>query len=125
MFKDILTYTGVIGRLPEQFATFPVPVVVIFAFIFFFGTLIAGATAMTALTLPLAFAAMPTGGVALLIFLMSLSYISMQISPTHICLAIVTERFDTSMYDLVKSTLPILVIFTIASSIYSYLLFLF
>ncbi len=124
MFKDMLTYTGVIGRLPEQFATFPIPVVVIFAFIVFFGTLIVGATAMTALSLPLAFAAMPTGGVALLVFLMSLSYISMQISPTHICLAIVTERFETSMYDLVKSTLPILVIFTIAASIYSYLLFL-
>ena len=125
MFKDMLTYTGVIGRLPEQFSTIPVPVVVIFGFIFFFGTLIAGATAMTALSLPLAFAAIPNGGVALLIFLMSLSYISMQISPTHICLAIVTERFGTTMYDLVKSTLPILVIFTIAASIYSYLLFLF
>ncbi|HZK54333.1 MAG TPA: DUF401 family protein [Desulfosporosinus sp.] len=125
MFKDMLTFTGVIERLPEQFATFPVPIVVIFGLIFFFGTLIAGATAMIALSLPLAFAALPTGGVALLIFLMSLSYISMQISPTHICLAIVTERFDTSMYDLVKSTIPILVIFTIASSLYSYLLFLY
>jgi len=125
MFKDMLTYTGVIGRLPEQFAAFPVPIVVIFALIVFFGTLIVGATAISALCLPLAFAAMPTGGVGLLIFLMSLSYIAMQISPTHICLAIVTERFNTSMYDLVKSTLPILIIFTIASSIYSYLLFLF
>lgn len=125
MFKDVLTYTGVIGRLPEQFATFPVPVVVIFGLIFFFGTLIAGATAMTALSLPLAFAAMPTGGVALLVFLMSISYIAMQISPTHICLAIVTARFNTSMLDLVKNTLPIMVIFTIAASIYSYLLFLF
>lgn len=124
-FKDMLTYTGVIGRLPEQFATFPVPVVVIFGFIVFFGTLIAGSTAMTALSLPLAFAAMPTGGVALLVFLMCLSYIANQISPTHICLAIVTERFDTSMLDLVKKTLPIMVIFIIVSSIYSYLLFLF
>jgi integral membrane protein (TIGR00529 family) len=125
MFKDLLTYTGVIGRLPAQLQTLPVPATVIFAFIFFFGTLIAGATAMTALSLPLAFAAIPTGGVALLILLLSLSYISMQISPTHICLAIVTEEFKTSMFDLVKRTLPILVIFTIVSSIYSYILFLF
>ncbi|GAB6174185.1 hypothetical protein JCM15765_36630 [Paradesulfitobacterium aromaticivorans] len=80
---------------------------------------------MIALSLPLAFAAIPTVGVALLIFLMSLSYIAMQISPTHICLAIVTEEFQTSMFDLVKSTLPILVIFMIAASVYSYILYLF
>ena len=125
MFKDILTYTGVIERLPAQFQTLPVPAVVVFAFIFFFGTLIAGSTAMIALTLPLAFAAIPTGGLSLLILLMCLNYIAMQVSPTHICLAIVTEEFKTSMFDLVKRTMPILVIFTVVCSIYSYILFLF
>ena len=49
----------------------------------------------------------------------------MQVSPTHICLAIVTEAFDISFIELVKKTFPVLVIFTAITALYSYLLFLF
>ena len=120
-----MTFTGVIERLPDYFALLPVPSVVIFALIFFFGTLVAGSKAIIALTLPLAFATIPNGGLALMIFLMCVSYIAMQISPTHICLAIITEYYRTSFIDLVKKTMPILISFLIIVSIYSYLLYLF
>ena len=124
MFKDVLTYTGVIDRLPALFAVLPVPTVVVFSLVFLVGTIIAGATAIIALGIPLAFAAMPGGGVALLVLLMCMIYIAMQVSPAHICLAIVTERFDTSFLDLVKRTIPVMVLFLVIISGYSFALFL-
>ena len=124
MFKDVLTYTGVIDRLPAVFAVLPVPTVVVFSLVFLVGTIIAGATAIIALGIPLAFAAMPGGGVALLVLLMCMIYIAMQVSPAHICLAIVTERFETSFLDLVKRTIPVMVLFLVIISGYSFALFL-
>lgn len=124
IFKDVLTHTGVINRLPEALAVLPVPPVIIFALVFLFGTIIAGIQVIIALGIPLAFAAMPSGGVALMVLLMSMSYIAMQVSPAHICLAIVTESFGTSFLDLVKRTVPVMLWFLAILSGYSYVLFL-
>lgn len=124
VFKEILSFTGVIERLPDYFALLPISPVIIFGLIFFFGSLVAGSKAIIALALPLAFATIPAGGLGLMVFLMSISYIAMQISPTHICLAIITEYYHTSFIDLVKKTMPILISFVIISSIYSYVLYL-
>jgi uncharacterized protein len=122
MFKELLTVTGVIERLPAYFEMLPIPPAMVFASVFFFGTIVAGSQAMIALALPLAYATIPHGGLGLLILLMSMAYIAMQISPTHICLAIVTEGFGTSMISLIKKTIPILFLFIIISSLYSYIL---
>lgn len=122
IFKDILAFTGVVNRLPEAFAALPVPSVVIFAMIFFFGTIVAGSQAIIALGMPMAFAAIPNAGLALMVLLMSITYISMQISPAHICLAIVVEVFDVSFLSLVRKTLPVLVAFLIIATTYSYFL---
>ena len=123
IFKEALTFTGVIERLPDYFALLPIPPVIIFALIFFFGTIVAGSKAIIALTLPLAFATIPSGGLALMILLMCISYIAMQISPTHICLAIITEHYGTSFIELVKKTMPVLISFLVIASIYSYILY--
>jgi len=125
MFKDILTYTGIINRLPETLAMLPVPPVIIFALVFLIGTIVAGIQAIIALGIPLAFAAIPAGGTALMVLLMSMSYAAMQVSPTHICLALVTESFGTSFLDLVKRTIPVMLWFLAIVSGYSYLLFMF
>ena len=124
IFREVLTYTGVIERLPDYFSILPVSSVVVFALIFFFGPLIAGSQAIIALGVPLAYAAIPDGGAVLLILLMCMLYISMQISPTHICLAIITEYNGTSFIDLVRKTMPVLLTFVLISAVYSYLLFL-
>ncbi len=124
IFREILTYTGVIERLPDYFSVLPVSSVVIFALIFFFGTLIAGSQAIIALGMPMAYAAIPDGGAVLLILLMCMLYISMQVSPTHICLGIITEHNGTSFIDLVRKTMPVLITFILISSVYCYLLFL-
>lgn len=123
VFKELLTVTGVIERLPDYFSAMSVPPVVIFGLIFFFGTLVAGSKAMIALALPIAFATIPGGGLSLLVFLMSINYIAMQISPTHICLAIITEEHGTSFLSLVRKTMPVLVSFVLIASAYSYLLY--
>lgn len=124
MFKEILTFTGVIQRLPGYFSVLPIPPVIIFMLIFFFGTLVAGSQGMIAIALPLAYATIPNGGLALMVLIMCTTYIAMQVSPTHICLAIVVEHYGTSFIDLVKKTMPIVLIFAAISSLYSYLIYL-
>lgn len=121
MFKDILTDTGVIARLPEAFSVLPIPAVVIFALVFLLGTMIAGTQAIIALAIPLAFASIPGGGLALMVLLMSMTYIAMQISPVHVCLTVVTEQFHTTFFSLVQRTLPVMAVFLVVVSGYSYL----
>lgn len=111
IFKDIIGATGVIETLPALFAQLPIPAFLIFFLIFFFGTIISGQQAITVICVPLAFSAFPDAGMPLLVLLLSSGYIAMQISPTHICLAVVTEYFHTHMGDLVKNTMPIVLTF--------------
>lgn len=111
IFKDIIGETGVIETLPALFAQLPIPAFLIFFLIFFFGTIISGQQAITVICVPLAFSAFPDAGMPLLVLLLSSGYIAMQISPTHICLAVVTEYFHTHMGDLVKNTMPIVLTF--------------
>lgn len=121
-FKEVLTAAEVIERLPSYFEGLPVPPVIIFGLIFFFGNLVAGSQAIIAIGLPLAYATMPNGGLALMIFLMCMSYIAAQVSPTHICLAVVSDHYQISFMDLVNKTMPILVSFILIASLYSYIL---
>ncbi len=113
MFKNILTYTGVVGRLPDLFEGSSIPQFAAFGIIMFMGTIISGANSMIVLLIPLAFASIPNAGAALLMYLMSLSYAAMQISPTHICLAIITEYFHVSWGQLMKKTLPVILVFVV------------
>ena len=46
VFKDIITSTGVIHELPVFFGGLPVPLPLVFALIFFFGTIISGSNAI-------------------------------------------------------------------------------
>ena len=112
VFRDIINVTGVIEILPDFFSALPIPPYLIFFLIFFFGTIISGQLAITAMCLPLAFGTIPNAGVALLVLLLSTGYIGMQISPTHICLAVVTEYFKISMGALVKKTIPVVISFS-------------
>lgn len=124
IFKEVLAFTGLIERLPDHLSMLPVPSIVIFALVAFLGALVAGSQGSIALAIPLAYAAIPDGGVVLLVLIMSMIYISMQISPMHICLSIITEHYGTPFIDLVKKTMPIVIAFVIISSAYSYLLYL-
>ena len=122
IFKNFLELSGAIKLLPGFFSQFPIPTFLIFVLIFLFGTLVAGSMTMTASVLPVAMESVPNAGLPLVCLLMMISYIAMQISPTHICLSIVSEHFDVSLGDMVKKTIPLLVVFTIIAIAYDLLL---
>ena len=119
MFKDIITSTGVIHELPVFFGSLPIPMPLVFALIFFFGTIISGSNAIIPLCMPMAMAAMPEGGVPLLVLLMSSAYAAMQISPTHVCLFIAAECFKVNMGDLVKRNIPMILLFFAVTLVYT------
>jgi len=112
VFRDIIGAAGVIELLPGLLSALPVPPYLIFFLVFLFGTIISGNMATIAICLPLAFGTIPNSGVALLVLLLSTGYIGMQVSPTHICLSVITEYFKISMGALVKKTIPVVVSFS-------------
>lgn len=118
IFKDVITATGVMETLPGLFATLPIPEFMIFSFIFFFGTVVGGNMAVIVLCLPLAFATISGSGMPLLVLLMCFSYAAMQVSPTHVCLAIVTEYFGIDMTTMIKKTIPVIVAFSLVAILY-------
>lgn len=118
VFKNILTYTGAIAKLPEAFGDTILPQFMTFGVIMFLGTIVSGANSMIVLLIPLAFASIPNAGAGLLVYLMALSYAAMQLSPTHICLAIITEYFKVSWGQLMKKSLPVIGIFVVIVNVY-------
>lgn len=125
IFKNVLAYVGVIEELPVVFSRLPFSPVVIFALIFFVGTVISGSQAIIALCMPMAIAAVPGGGLPFVILLMCMTYAAMQMSPTHICLFIAVEYFGTQMGELIKRTLPVIACFCAIVSVYAYVLWIF
>ncbi len=113
VFKDFIMHTGAVEALPDFFTNLPVPTFLVFALIFFFGTVVAGAQAIIAICTLMAFAAIPGSGMPLMVLLMSFAYAAMQISPTHICLFIIADYFDVPMMSLVRRAIPIIAIFCI------------
>ena len=125
LFKGIITYTGVVSLLPDFFGQFPIPITMAFGLIFFFGTIVSGSQAMIALCLPMALAAIPQGGLPLLVMLMCVTWGAMQISPTHVCSFVAARYYQTSLGDLVVRATPMVVLFSIVAYGYSMLLGMF
>lgn len=124
IFKDTLLFTGIFERLPGYFSALPIPMFLTLALLFFFGTVVAGSSAVATAFTPLAFQLMD-GGVPLLILLMGFAYSGSQISPTHICLPIVSEYFGISLGALVRKTLPLVLTYCIILVGYYFLLTIF
>jgi integral membrane protein (TIGR00529 family) len=120
IFKDYIIASGVIAEMPGFFSALPIPSYMIYMLIIFFGSLIAGQQAINVVALPMAFAS--GEGAPLFVLLMTCGYCAMQISPTHICLAIITEYFKTSMVTLIKKTLPVIAVVIAAATVYYLLL---
>lgn len=125
IFKEVITYTGVITLLPEAFSLLPIPTFLVFALIFFFGSVVSGSTAIIAICTTMAFTAIPGSGMPLMVLLMSFSYAAMQISPTHVCLAVVVDYFKTDTSGIVKKTIPVISVFCVITVLYYLLLTLF
>ena len=107
VFKDLLVLSGVIDVLPTYFEHLPIPVFLVLVILYAFGTLVAGSSAAAAAFIPLAYTMIPAGGAFLLALLMNVSFASSQLSPTHICTAIISDYFGVTFFATVKKLLPL------------------
>lgn len=112
-FKEFIDYTGVLILLPDALSLLPIPSFLVFAILFFWGGIISGASGITALGAPMLMAAIPDGGIAIVILMLCMVHAASQLSPTHICLIVSAEYFDVSLLDLLRKTLPAVLIFIV------------
>ena len=106
VFQRFTTYTGTIMSLPEFFKTLPLPMYLMFALLFLMGGILSGSRGIIAMCAPMAFVAMPDGGLPLVVLLGCFTHMASQMSPTHVCLAVAAESFKINMWDLMKKTIP-------------------
>ena len=107
VFKDLLILGGVIDVLPTYFEHLPIPAFLVLVILYAFGTLVAGSSAAAAAFIPLAYTMIPDGSAFLLALLMNVSFASSQLSPTHICMAIISDYFGVTFFATVKKLLPL------------------
>ncbi|WP_440896346.1 DUF401 family protein [Amphibacillus sp. Q70] len=111
IFKEFIDHVGVLELLPKILSYLPIPMFLILAILFFVGGIISGAAGIIALGTPIAFAAIPNGGVPLMVLLMCMTHAASQLSPTHVCLLVASEYYHISLMDLLKKTLPFSLLF--------------
>ena len=93
-----------------------------FALMAFVACVISGASGAVALTIPLAVAAMPAGGVPLAVLMAGMIHAGSQVSPTHVCLVVCSEYYKVPLGKLIKRTIPISIVFAAFMIIYYNLL---
>ena len=120
--KEFIEYSGTLQNIPAILSKLPIPPYLIFCLLFFFCGALSGSSASIALGAPLAFSAIPDGGVPLMVVLLCMSHASSQISPAHVCLTIASEYYDISFGSLVKKTLPATIAFCMIMIIYYHVL---
>lgn len=104
IFKDVVASTGAVNGLFSLFENLPIPMILIFAIIYFIGTMVSGTQTMASLILPAAMAALPHPATTML--LMSVGHVANQFCPTHICLPLVADYFKVDLGDIFKLTIP-------------------
>lgn len=125
IFKEFISYSGIVRALPEFLTQLPIPLYLVFALLFFFGCVVTGTSGIIALGTTMDFAAVPGAGMPLMVLLMCMCHAASQISPTHVCLVVVTEYYGVTMGDLVRKTLPVISVFCVLMVGYYHLLLLF
>ncbi len=108
IFKDFALTSGAVDALPHLLARLPLPDYLIFSLVFFIGSVVAGATAVAAIGIPMAYVAMPDGGVPLLVLLSTMAFLAMQVSISHICLFLSSIFFKVEVASLIKRTIPVI-----------------
>lgn len=112
VLKEFVAYTGILETLPDMLSALPIPAFMVFALLFFAGTMVSGSSGIIALGTPLAFAAMD-GGMPLMVLLMCMCHAASQISPIHVCLTIASEYYGISLGELIKKTVPASLLFAV------------
>ncbi len=112
VLKEFVAYTGILETLPETLSILPIPAFMVFALLFFAGTLVSGTSGIIALGTPLAFAAI-NEGMPLMVLLMCMTHAASQISPIHVCLTIASEYYEISLGELIRKTVPAALLFAV------------
>ena len=97
VLKNFIASAGLLEALPALLSGLPVAQWMIFALLFLLGGIVSGTTAIVALGMPLAFAALPDGGVRLAVLLACMCHAASMLSPTHVCLAVAADRFGVPL----------------------------
>lgn len=111
VLKEVITYTGVLALIPELLSDLPIPTYLIFVLLFFCGGVISSSSGIIAMGTPLAFAAMPDGGVALMVLLMCVVHGANLVAPTHVCMVVASDYFGVTLGSLIRRTIPSSLIF--------------
>lgn len=118
VLKEFISATGVLATLPRAMSGLPIPTYLAFALMAFIACVISGASGAVALTVPLAVAAMPAGGVPLAVLMAGMIHAGSQVSPTHVCLVVCSEYYKTPLGKLIKRTIPVSLLFAVFMAIY-------
>ncbi|MBR0213440.1 MAG: DUF401 family protein [Solobacterium sp.] len=112
-FSKLLAATGVVQLLPKYFGMLPIPMWLVFALLFFIGPLIGGSQAIYVLCIPMIMETWPDGSIlSIFVLCMSMSYIIMQLAPTHICLTLCAEDYKITLADLIPKVAPMVIVAT-------------
>lgn len=123
IFSNLLRATGVVNLLPVYLSKLPIPNFLIWALIFALGTLVGGSLTTYVLCIPMAMASVGTGSFyALFLLVMSMSYIIMQVNPTHICLTLCADDYDIPLGSLIVKAVPLVIVATVLCFGYYFIL---
>lgn len=122
VLKEFIAFSGSLEQLPTLLSALPIPGYLVFALLFFLGGIISGANGIIALGAPLAFAALPEGGIPLMMLLMCMTHAASQVSPTHVCLVVASEYFGITMGQQIRKTIPFVAVFIVLILLYHQLL---
>lgn len=123
MFKELLEAAGVIAALPAQLSRLPIPAFLVYALIFFFGSLITDNRSMIVMCMPMAMASVGTGPfLSLFVLLMSMGYAAMQLSPVHVCLTLCAEDHKVPLGPMIAKTVPMVAVFSLLTFLYYFVL---
>jgi len=112
VFSKVITYTGIAERLQDILGALPIPTFLVFALIFFFGSVFCNFTTMIPVILPVAMEILPSP-LAAVIMLASVGHMASQICPTHVCILLCADYFKVKLDEVIKRTLPVLGIMAI------------
>lgn len=121
-FGQLLSASGVVELLPKYFGMLPIPMWLVFALLFFVGPLMGGALTMVVMCVPMMVETWPNNLLSVFILCMSMTYVIMQIAPTHICLTLCAEDYKITLGDLIPKVAPMVVVSTVFIFAYFFVL---
>ncbi|MDR1781544.1 MAG: DUF401 family protein [Bacilli bacterium] len=121
IFKDFINATNINEVLPQLINNSFIPPIIFFIILTIILTFLLGNSASHALLIPLAIIQLKENPIAIAILINGISFFTMQIAPSHLCLYLASEYFDIKLIQLLKkSAIPAL--FLIVCAILYYFL---